>query len=90
METKSCIYIIHENHIVSAYLRPKVMKACGFKISDIGKQVSGYATKDAMEWFAECFSEYMCSDNPRPVAQEFGRQLEEMLAEALEKLKGGD
>jgi len=75
---------------VSAYLRPKVMKACGFKISDIGKQVSGYATKDAMEWFAECFSEYMCSDNPRPVAQEFGRQLEEMLAEALEKLKGGD
>jgi len=75
---------------VSAYLRPKVMKACGFKISDIGKQVSGYATKDAMEWFAECFSEYMCSDNPRPVAQEFGRQLEEMLDEALEKLKGGD
>lgn len=62
----------------------------GSKYRTLESEVSGYATKDAMEWFAECFSEYMCSDNPRPVAQEFGRQLEEMLAEALEKLKGGD
>lgn len=64
---------------VSSYLRPKVMKACGLKVSDIGSSVSGYATKDAYEWFAECFCEYVESENPRPVAQEFGRQLEELM-----------
>ena len=64
---------------VSAYLRPKVMKACGLKVSDIKKEVSEYATKDHFEWFAECFSEYMTSENPRPVAVEFGKQLEELM-----------
>ena len=63
----------------SSYLRPKVMKACGLKISDIGSSVSGYATKDHYEWFAECFCEYVESENPRPVAKEFGRQLEELM-----------
>ena len=66
---------------VSAMLRPKVMKACSLKVSDIGTEVSGYATKDSLEWFAECFAEYMCSDNPRKVASEFGKQLEEILKE---------
>ena len=65
--------------IVSSDLRPKVMKACGLKISDIQKEVSGYATKDAQEWFAECFAEYMLADEPRTVAKEFGKQLEEYL-----------
>lgn len=65
--------------IVSADLRPKVMRSCGLKIKDIQKSVSCYATKDAQEWFAECFAEYMCSENPRPVAVEFGKQLEELL-----------
>lgn len=64
---------------VSADLRPKVMKACGLKVSDTFKQVSGYATKDHFEWFAECFAEYMKSDAPREVATEFGKQLEEIL-----------
>ena len=64
---------------VSAYLRPKVMKACGLKISDIHSAVSGYATKDAQEWFAECFCEWMDSPSPRPVAAEFGRQLTELM-----------
>ena len=63
----------------SAYLRPKVMKACGLKLSDISKEVSEYATHDAMEWFAECFCEWMESSNPRPVAKEFGKQLEELM-----------
>ena len=67
--------------IVSADLRPKVMKACGMKISDIKSAVSGYATKDSLEWFAECFAEYMDSENPRTVAVEFGRQLEKILKE---------
>lgn len=65
--------------IVSADIRPKVMKACGMKISDIKSAVSGYATKDSLEWFAECFAEYMDSENPRIVAVEFGRQLEKIL-----------
>lgn len=64
---------------VSAYLRPKVMKACGLKVSDAKSAVSGYATHDAQEWFAECFCEWIDSPNPRPVATEFGRQLTELL-----------
>lgn len=64
---------------VSAYLRPRVMKACGLKVSDIGTAVSGYATQDAQEWFAECFCEWMDSENPRPVAEEFGKQLLELM-----------
>lgn len=65
--------------IVSADLRPKVMRSCGLKVSDIHNEVSGYATKDAQEWFAECFAEYMVSDEPRPVAAKFGEMLEELL-----------
>lgn len=65
--------------IVSTYLRPKVMRSCGLKVGDIQKSVSVYATQNAQEWFAECFAEYMCSENPRPVAAEFGKQLEELL-----------
>lgn len=64
---------------VSAYLRPKVMKACGLKVSDIAREVSGYATYDAKEWFAECFCEWMESEDPRPVAKEFGKQLEALM-----------
>lgn len=64
---------------VSAYLRPKVMKACGLKVADTRTAVSGYATPDAQEWFAECFCEWMDSENPRPVAVEFGKQLLELM-----------
>lgn len=64
---------------VSADMRPKVMKACGMKVSDVGKEVSDYATKDHHEWFAECFAEYMDSPNPRKVATEFGKRLEELM-----------
>lgn len=39
----------------------------------------GYATQDAQEWFAECFCEWMDSENPRPVAVEFGKQLLELM-----------
>lgn len=64
---------------VSAYLRPKVMKACGLKVADTRTAVSGYATQDAQEWFAECFCEWMDSENPRPVAVKFGKQLLELM-----------
>lgn len=64
---------------VSAALRSKVMKACGLNVSDIKSAVSGYATESAFEWFAECFCEYLTSENPRPVATELGRQIEELM-----------
>ncbi len=41
--------------------------------------VSEYATKDNQEWFAECFAEYITSANPRVVATEFGKELEELI-----------
>lgn len=68
---------------VSADLRPKVMKACGLKISDTRKAVSGYATKDHYEWFAECFGEAMNSATPRPVAAELMKQLTEIIRKVV-------
>ncbi len=41
--------------------------------------VSGYAAKDAQEWFAECFAEYITSADPRTIAREFGKELEKLL-----------
>lgn len=45
----------------------------------VGTYVSRYATKDAQEWFAECFAEYITSADPRVVASEFGKELEKLL-----------
>lgn len=51
-------------------------KAMGMTISDT---VSGYATENSQEWFAECFAEYITSAKPRSVASEFGKELEKLL-----------
>lgn len=64
---------------VSADLRPKVMRAAGFKVSDALTEISEYATKNHLEWFAEVFSEYMDSPTPRKVAVEFGKQFDELM-----------
>lgn len=64
---------------LSNKIRPIVMKKAGFKIGDIGEEVSQYATETPQEWFAECFAEYMCSDNPRKVALEFGKLIDEIM-----------
>ena len=64
---------------VSAMLRPKVMKSCGLKVADARTEVSGYATKNAREWFAECFAEAIKSGNPRKVATEFMKQLTKLI-----------
>ena len=69
---------------MSTVMRTKVLKKVGLKTGDtrsIEQQVSEYATKNAAEFFAECFAEYMKSENPRQVATEFGKQLEEILKE---------
>lgn len=66
---------------VSSVLRPKVMSKCKLSVSyqDIKLSVSEYAAENPKEWFAECFAEYMDSKNPRVVASEFGKQLDEMM-----------
>ena len=66
-------------HVVSSYLRSRVMRSCGKRVGDIGHEVSDYATKSHYEWFAECFAEWIDSPNPRPVAKEFGKQLLEII-----------
>lgn len=70
---------------VSADLRPKVMRACGLKVSDTYRNVSGYATKNNREWFAEAFAELMDSPSPRPVAVELGKRLEEIMKQVKVK-----
>ena len=45
----------------------------------ITKHVSEYANKNEREFFAECFSEYMTSKNPRKAARIFGEILEEIM-----------
>lgn len=67
---------------VSNKLRPKVLRACGKKKSEIADEVSGYATENAHEWFAECIAEFVNSPNPRPMAMEVGKR-------AIELLRGG-
>lgn len=69
----------YESKDVSAELRPKVMKACGLKVADTFNEVSGYATKNNREWFAECFAELLDSPSPRRVAVEMGKQLDEFM-----------
>lgn len=70
-----------DKDFVSNKIRSKIMKACGMKNADIAREVCEYATESPQEWFAECFAEYMCSDNPRKVATEFGKWLESALKE---------
>lgn len=47
--------------------------------SAVENYVSRYASKNPREWFAECFAEYITSANPRPVAKEFGKELEKLV-----------
>ena len=70
---------------VSAEMRPKVMKACGLKVSATFNEVSGYATKNNREWFAECFAELLYSPSPRRVAVEMGKQLDEFMKKVMVK-----
>ena len=65
----------------SSAIRPKILRALKIKALDIGKAVSDYATKDAMETFAEAFAEFIESPNPRPFALAVKKHLEEALKE---------
>lgn len=66
-------------HNTSFFLRQKVAQSTGVNIKDMRKEVSIYGSKDEMEWFAECFAEYLTSADPRPVAKCFGEMLEELM-----------
>ena len=66
---------------VSNKIRAKILKDSGIKLSDIKSEVSEYATTNAHEWFAECFTEYMTSENPRKCAKAFGDWLEKVMAD---------
>lgn len=76
-------YIPETPKWVSADLRPKVMKACGLKVTDAETAVSGYASKDHWEWFAECFAEGMNSASPRPAATELMKQVTEIIKKVV-------
>lgn len=67
----------------SSELRRRTLDALGMSVSTIEENVSIYATHDNCEWMAECFVEYLYSPNPRPMAVEFGRQLELALEEVM-------
>ena len=47
----------------------------------ITKHVSEYAATNEKEFFAECYSEYMTSENPREAAMIFGEILERLVGE---------
>jgi len=64
---------------VSEAIQKSTLRALKLSKKDIEKEVSKYATTDAQEFFAECFCEYYCSSNPRPVAVEFMKQLKKFI-----------
>lgn len=66
---------------VSNKIRAKILKDSGTKLSDIKSEVSEYATTNAHEWFAECFAEYITSENPGKCAKAFGVWLEKVMAD---------
>jgi len=62
-------------------LRRRVLKALKMTKADVRQELSKYAEKDAYEWFAEAMAEAIHSPNPRPMAKECMRQLQEILKE---------
>jgi exonuclease VII small subunit len=65
----------------STTFRDAVYKGSGLKRSNMKEDLSEYATKNAAEFFAEAFAEYMTSPNPRPLAMRFGKMLDEVMKE---------
>jgi len=63
----------------STNMRSKVLKSLKLAKKDIPKEVSRYGSKNDHEFFAECFAEYIDSEDPRPVAKKFGEILEEWM-----------
>lgn len=65
-------------YLTSSNLRKSVLKTLKLRIKDIETELSRYGKTNDREFFAEAFAEYIDSENPRSVAAEFGKQLEEI------------
>jgi SPP1 gp7 family putative phage head morphogenesis protein len=63
----------------STKMRKQVLKELKLAKNDISAHVSRYASKNDAEFFAECFAEYIDSDEPRLMAKKFGEILEEWM-----------
>lgn len=75
-------YIEKEHKIKPTEIRANVLKKVGIKQKDVKEHLSEYAMakpREAHEFFAEAFSEYMTSKNPRPIAVEFGKEINRIL-----------
>ena len=74
-------------HAASDMIFEKIRNKLGISDYELKEKVSGYAVKNSspanMEWFAECWSEYICSQNPRDIAQMVGKEVEALLKEHL-------
>lgn len=64
---------------VSKYLKQQAMKQLKLKAKDVREELSGYAQRNAAEWFAECFAEYYDSPTPRLMCKECMYQLRVLL-----------
>lgn len=75
-------YIQKTYKISGPDIRANVLKRVGIKQKDVKEYLSEYAMakpREAHEFFAEAFAEYMTSKNPRPLAREFGKEIEKIL-----------
>ena len=75
-------YIEKKHNIAAKDIRAKVLKKLGIKQKDVKAHLSEYAMakpREAHEFFAEAFAEYMTSKNPRPLALEFGKEIDRIL-----------
>ena len=72
-------YIEQKYDIPPRKIKSQVLKATGYKVKDVLDNLSIYADEDTKEFFAEAFAEYMTSSNPRPIAKEFGKIIDNIL-----------
>lgn len=64
---------------LTSRIKRNVLKNLKIKPADVTDGLSAYATVNTKEFFAEAFAEWIDSENPRPIAKEFGRILQEEL-----------
>lgn len=72
---------------LSAKIKKLVEKSLAGKLTSTTEDLSDYANKNTAEWFAEAFCEYNCSPNPRPVAQEVGKIIDEFIKGNFSSIK---
>lgn len=79
-------YITKTYKIKGSEIRAAVLKKVGIKQKDLKEHLSEYAMakpREAHEFFAEAFAEYMDSPNPRPVAKAFGEEINRILSQKV-------